>query len=172
MPTYDLGTSTFQLITHNYVKSNFSTHNWVKSINCTNISSRPKTIKELPLTPLERPCLAKVLFYLSFYPPGCPVWLVFTQLKVLEIQAQWEVNLTKGTSPFCAALENWGAVVIWWHWEVDPINGIFLFCCFRLANSDIIETRPNWARKVREMILFSILCTVYCGRGCVSLESE
>ena len=34
------------------------------------------------------------------------------------------------------------------------------------------ETRPNWARKVREMILFSILCTVYFGRGCVSLESE
>ena len=34
------------------------------------------------------------------------------------------------------------------------------------------ETRPNWARKVREMILFSVLCTVYCGRGCVSLESE
>ena len=33
-------------------------------------------------------------------------------------------------------------------------------------------TRPNWARKVREMILFSVLCTVYCGRGCVSLESE
>ena len=34
------------------------------------------------------------------------------------------------------------------------------------------KTRPNWARKVREMILFSVLCTVYCGRGCVSLESE
>ena len=34
------------------------------------------------------------------------------------------------------------------------------------------RTRPNWARKVREMILFSVLCTVYCGRGCVSLESE
>ena len=34
------------------------------------------------------------------------------------------------------------------------------------------ETRPNWARKVREMILFSVLCTVYCGRGCMSLESE
>ena len=33
-------------------------------------------------------------------------------------------------------------------------------------------TRPNWARKVREMILFSVLCTLYCGRGCVSLESE
>ena len=34
------------------------------------------------------------------------------------------------------------------------------------------KTRPNWAGKVREMILFSVLCTVYCGRGCVSLESE
>ena len=34
------------------------------------------------------------------------------------------------------------------------------------------ETRPNWARKVRELILFNILCTVYCGRGCLSLESE
>ena len=34
------------------------------------------------------------------------------------------------------------------------------------------ETRPNCARKVREMILFNVLCTVYCGRGCVSLESE
>ena len=33
-------------------------------------------------------------------------------------------------------------------------------------------TRPNWARKVREKILFSVLCTVYCGRGSVSLESE
>ena len=36
----------------------------------------------------------------------------------------------------------------------------------------IKSTRPNCARKVREMILFSVLCTVYCGRGCVSLESE
>ena len=34
------------------------------------------------------------------------------------------------------------------------------------------KTRPNWARKVREMIMFSVLCTVYYGRGCVSLESE
>ena len=34
------------------------------------------------------------------------------------------------------------------------------------------ETRPNWARKVRELILFNVLCTVYCGRGCLSLESE
>ena len=33
-------------------------------------------------------------------------------------------------------------------------------------------TRPNWARKVRELIMFNVLCTVYCGRGCVSLESE
>ena len=38
--------------------------------------------------------------------------------------------------------------------------------------STYFETRPNWARKIREMILFSVLCTVYCGRGCVSLESE
>ena len=36
----------------------------------------------------------------------------------------------------------------------------------------IKKTRPNWARKVRELILFNILCTVYCGRGCLSLESE
>ena len=36
----------------------------------------------------------------------------------------------------------------------------------------LFQTRPNWARKVREIILFSVLCTVYCGRGCVSLESE
>ena len=35
-----------------------------------------------------------------------------------------------------------------------------------------LKTRPNWARKVRELILFNILCTVYCGRGCLSLESE
>ena len=34
------------------------------------------------------------------------------------------------------------------------------------------ETRPNCARKVREMILFNVLCTVYCGRGCMTLESE
>ena len=34
------------------------------------------------------------------------------------------------------------------------------------------KTRPNWARKVRELILFNVLCTVYCGRGCLSLESE
>ena len=34
------------------------------------------------------------------------------------------------------------------------------------------QTRPNWARKVRELILFNVLCTVYCGRGCLSLESE
>ena len=34
------------------------------------------------------------------------------------------------------------------------------------------ETRPNWARKVRELILFNVLCTVYCGKGCLSLESE
>ena len=33
-----------------------------------------------------------------------------------------------------------------------------------------LGTRPNWARKVREMILFSVLCTVYCGRGCMSLR--
>ena len=33
-------------------------------------------------------------------------------------------------------------------------------------------TRPNWARKVREMILLSVLCTVHCRRGCMSLESE
>ena len=33
-------------------------------------------------------------------------------------------------------------------------------------------TRPNWAGKVRELILFNVLCTVYCGRGCLSLESE
>ena len=33
-------------------------------------------------------------------------------------------------------------------------------------------TRPNWARKVRELILFNVLCTLYCGRGCLSLESE
>ena len=32
------------------------------------------------------------------------------------------------------------------------------------------KTRLNWARKVREMILFSVLCTVYCGRGCMSLR--
>ena len=32
------------------------------------------------------------------------------------------------------------------------------------------ETRPNWARKVRELILFNVLCTVYCGRSCLSLE--
>ena len=36
----------------------------------------------------------------------------------------------------------------------------------------LVKTRPNWARKVRELILFNVLCTVYCGRGCVSLESE
>ena len=36
----------------------------------------------------------------------------------------------------------------------------------------INKTRPNWARKVRELILFNVLCTVYCGRGCLSLESE
>ena len=36
----------------------------------------------------------------------------------------------------------------------------------------IRKTRPNWARKVRELILFNVLCTVYCGRGCLSLESE
>ena len=35
-----------------------------------------------------------------------------------------------------------------------------------------ITTRPNWARKVRELILFNVLCTVYCGRGYLSLESE
>ena len=34
------------------------------------------------------------------------------------------------------------------------------------------KTRPNWARKVRDMILFNVLCTVYCGRGFLSLESE
>ena len=34
------------------------------------------------------------------------------------------------------------------------------------------KTRPNWARKVRELILFNVLCTVYCGRGFLSLESE
>ena len=34
------------------------------------------------------------------------------------------------------------------------------------------RTRPNWARKVRELTLFNVLCTVYCGRGCLSLESE
>ena len=43
----------------------------------------------------------------------------------------------------------------------------------RLKMSTYFETRPNWARKIREMILFSVLCTVCCGRGCVSLiESE
>ena len=35
-----------------------------------------------------------------------------------------------------------------------------------------MKTRPNWARKVRELILFNVLCTVYCGRSCLSLESE
>ena len=35
------------------------------------------------------------------------------------------------------------------------------------------KTRSNCARKVREMsILFNVLCTLYFGRGCVSLESE
>ena len=34
------------------------------------------------------------------------------------------------------------------------------------------ETSPNCARKVCERILFNVLCTVYCGRGCLSLESE
>ena len=34
------------------------------------------------------------------------------------------------------------------------------------------KKRPNWARKVRELILFNVLCTVYCGRSCLSLESE
>ena len=36
----------------------------------------------------------------------------------------------------------------------------------------LTKTRPNWARKVRELILFNVLCTLYCGRGCLSLESE
>ena len=38
-------------------------------------------------------------------------------------------------------------------------------------NKNSMETRPC-ARKVRETILFNVLCTVYCGRGCLSLESE
>ena len=33
-------------------------------------------------------------------------------------------------------------------------------------------SRPNCASNVRKMILLNVLCTVYCGRGCVSLESE
>ena len=33
----------------------------------------------------------------------------------------------------------------------------------------ILTLRP---RKVREIILFNVLCTVYCGRGLVSLESK
>ena len=37
---------------------------------------------------------------------------------------------------------------------------------------DGMLTRPNCAWKVREMILFNGLCIFYCGRGCVSLESE
>ena len=41
-----------------------------------------------------------------------------------------------------------------------------------------VLTRSNWARKVREFsmfnvhVQFNVLCTVYCGRGCVNLESE
>ena len=41
-----------------------------------------------------------------------------------------------------------------------------------MSHSGEEKTRPNWARKVRELILFNVLCTVYCGRGCLSLESE
>ena len=41
-----------------------------------------------------------------------------------------------------------------------------------MAENEENRTRPNWARKVRELILFNVLCAVYCGRGCLSLESE
>ena len=49
-----------------------------------------------------------------------------------------------------------------WTVEVENFGGKFL----------VEKTRPNCDRMVREMILFNVLCTVYCGRGCVSLESE
>ena len=44
--------------------------------------------------------------------------------------------------------------------------------CEVLNGGGCKKTRPNWARKVRELILFNVLCTLYCGRGCLSLESE
>ena len=76
------------------------------------------------------------------------------------------------------------------HWPSWKYNPLALSCDLGLS-SDILKkknvcftgnwTRSNWARKVREfsmfnvqcsMFMFNVLCTVYCGRGCVSLESE
>ena len=43
---------------------------------------------------------------------------------------------------------------------------------FQVTGVTGVLTRSNWARKVREFSMFNVLSTVYCGRGCVSLESE
>ena len=56
--------------------------------------------------------------------------------------------------------------------QLSNVNRVRRVGFFKFGSGSCVETRPNWARKVREMILFSVLCTVYCGRGCVSLESE
>ena len=45
------------------------------------------------------------------------------------------------------------------------------FHSFKLVSFRLL-TRPNSTRKVRELTLFNVLCTVYCGRGCLSLEYE
>ena len=116
MPTYDLGSSTFQLTIRDpqlfqlflilatlgqiCMCQYLSTYSFL----CYKYPNRASNILSCP-SGFQLTFSALLTHQPFFHQIGFVRW-VFTQLKVVEMQARLEDNLIKETSPSCAALAN------------------------------------------------------------------